>query len=90
MIMGMYTDWGNLKVVSCVAWLNGAGPGSSTGTDGMGALGASISALSGPDSAAAAPKTQAENVGAAADWAMRETSGTLVSAFDSEAAGEFA
>jgi hypothetical protein len=30
MIMGMYTDWGNLKVVSCVAWLNGAGPGSST------------------------------------------------------------
>jgi hypothetical protein len=30
MIMAMYTDWGNLKVVSCVAWLNGAGPGSST------------------------------------------------------------
>jgi hypothetical protein len=29
--MGMYTDWGNLKIVSCEAWLNGAGPGSSTG-----------------------------------------------------------
>jgi hypothetical protein len=28
--MDMYTDWGNLKVVSCEAWLNGAGPGSST------------------------------------------------------------
>ena len=42
-IMGMYTDWGNLKIVSCVAWLIGAGPGSSTGTYGMGALGASIS-----------------------------------------------
>jgi hypothetical protein len=28
--MGMYTDWGNLKIVSCEAWLNGAGPGSST------------------------------------------------------------
>jgi hypothetical protein len=28
--MGMYTDWGNLQIVSCVAWLNGAGPGSST------------------------------------------------------------
>ena len=25
-IMGMYTDWGNLKVVSCVAWLNGPDP----------------------------------------------------------------
>jgi hypothetical protein len=22
-IMGMYTDWGNLKVVSCRAWLEG-------------------------------------------------------------------
>jgi hypothetical protein len=22
-IMGMYTDWGNLKVVSCGAWLEG-------------------------------------------------------------------
>ncbi|MCU1433764.1 MAG: hypothetical protein JWR71_489 [Pseudarthrobacter sp.] len=21
--MGMYTDWGNLKVVSCGAWLEG-------------------------------------------------------------------
>jgi hypothetical protein len=28
--MDMYTDWGNLKIVSCEAWLNGAGPGSST------------------------------------------------------------
>jgi hypothetical protein len=25
-IMGMYTDWGNLKVVSCVAWLNWTDP----------------------------------------------------------------
>ena len=25
-IMCMYTDWGNLKVVSCVAWLNGTDP----------------------------------------------------------------
>ena len=25
-IIGMYTDWGNLKVVSCVAWLNGPDP----------------------------------------------------------------
>ena len=25
-IMGTYTDWGNLKVVSCVAWLNGTDP----------------------------------------------------------------
>ena len=41
-IMAMYTDWGNLKVVSCVAWLNGVGPGSSTVQQGMGALGASI------------------------------------------------
>jgi hypothetical protein len=31
MMMGMYTDWGNLKIVSREAWLNGAGPGSSTG-----------------------------------------------------------
>lgn len=22
-IMGMYTDWGNLKIVSCGAWLEG-------------------------------------------------------------------
>ncbi len=29
-IMGMYTDWGNLQIVSYGAWLNGAGPGSST------------------------------------------------------------
>ncbi len=29
-IMSTYTDWGNLKIVSCEAWLNGAGPGSST------------------------------------------------------------
>ncbi|BCW04473.1 hypothetical protein NtRootA1_06110 [Arthrobacter sp. NtRootA1] len=28
--MGMYTDWGNLKIVSCGAWGRGAGPGSST------------------------------------------------------------
>ena len=28
--MGMYTDWGNLKIVSCRAWERGAGPGSST------------------------------------------------------------
>ena len=28
--MDMYTDWGNLKIVSCEACLNGAGPGSST------------------------------------------------------------
>lgn len=28
--MGMYTDWGNLQIVSYGAWLNGAGPGSST------------------------------------------------------------
>lgn len=28
--MGMYTDWGNLKIVSCGAWERGAGPGSST------------------------------------------------------------
>jgi hypothetical protein len=27
--MDMYTDWGNLKIVSCGAW-QGAGPGSST------------------------------------------------------------
>ena len=46
-IMGMYTDWGNLKVVSCVAWLNGAGPGSSTVQQEMGALGASIFRLRG-------------------------------------------
>ncbi len=44
-IMGIYTDWGNFKVVSCVAWLNGAGPGSSTVVRGMDALGASISWL---------------------------------------------
>ncbi|GGH96307.1 hypothetical protein GCM10007170_23850 [Arthrobacter liuii] len=25
-IMGTCTDWGNLKVVSCVAWLNGTDP----------------------------------------------------------------
>ena len=25
-IMCMYTDWGNLKVVSCVAWRNGTDP----------------------------------------------------------------
>jgi hypothetical protein len=25
-IIGKYTDWGNLKVVSCVAWLNGPDP----------------------------------------------------------------
>ena len=45
--MGTYTDWGNLQIVSCVAWLNGAGPGSSTVVRGMDALGASISWLSG-------------------------------------------
>lgn len=44
--MGTYTDWGNLQIVSCVAWLNGAGPGSSTVVRGMDALGASISWLS--------------------------------------------
>ena len=44
----MYTDWGNLKVVSCVAWLERDGPGSSTVQQGMGALGASISRLTGP------------------------------------------
>jgi hypothetical protein len=45
LIIGIYTDWGNLKIVSCVAWLNGTGPGSSTVVRGMGALGASISWL---------------------------------------------
>ena len=29
-IMEMYTDWGNLEIVSCVAWLCGAGPSGST------------------------------------------------------------
>ncbi len=37
--MGMYTDWGNLKVVSCGAWENGAGPGSSTVAHGNGRIG---------------------------------------------------
>jgi hypothetical protein len=45
MIMDMYTDWGNLKVVNCVAWLKGPDPAVQRSTNGMGALGASISAL---------------------------------------------
>lgn len=37
--MGMYTDWGNARMVSCVAWLNGAGPGGSTEYQGNGRVG---------------------------------------------------
>ena len=90
-IIGMYTDWGNLKVVSCVAWLNGTGPGSSTVQQGMGALGASIFRLRQPspypfEAGCGRQKTDA----GWANWAMRKTSGNLVPAFDSEAVGEFA
>ena len=90
-IIGMYTDWGNLKVVSCVAWLNGTGPGSSTVQQGMGALGASIFTLrgSGPKAGRGMEWRPGNRINGA-NWAMRETSGNLVPAFDSEAVGEFA
>jgi hypothetical protein len=49
-IMGMYTDWGNLKIVSCRAWLEGRTRQLNMCTDGMDALGASILTLSAPAS----------------------------------------
>ncbi len=45
--MDMYTDWGNLKVVSCGAWLEGPDPAAQRRIGGMGALGASILTLTG-------------------------------------------
>lgn len=87
----MYTDWGNLKVVSCVAWLNGVGPGSSTVQRGMGALGASIFRLRQPSPRPFEAGCSRQKTAAGwANWAMRKTSGNLVPAFDSEAVGEFA
>lgn len=42
-IICIYTDWGNLKIVSCVAWLNEPDPAAQRCSNrGMGALGASI------------------------------------------------
>ena len=38
----MYTDWGNLKIVSCRAWFQGLDPAAQRSAGGMDALGASI------------------------------------------------
>lgn len=43
--MGMYTDWGNLKIVSRRAWFQGLDPAAQRSAGGMGALGASIFAF---------------------------------------------
>jgi hypothetical protein len=86
-IMGMYTDWGNLKIVSCRAWLEGRTRQLNVCTGGMDALGASILTLSATVSGVGLRCTGS---GPALNWAMPECSGILVSAFDSEAAGEFA
>jgi hypothetical protein len=54
-IMGMYTDWGNLKIVSCRAWLEGRTRQLNVCTGGMDALGASILTLRAPVSACGPP-----------------------------------
>lgn len=43
--MGMYTDWGNLKIVSRRAWFQGLDPAAQRSAGGMDALGASIFAF---------------------------------------------
>lgn len=43
--MGMYTDWGNLKIVSRRAWFQGLDPAAQRSAGGMDALGASIFTL---------------------------------------------
>jgi hypothetical protein len=90
--MGMYTDWGNLQIVSCVAWQNGAGPGSSTAYQWNGRVGGVHFRLrriagNGAGSPWCVPGAEALRTPI---WVMRETSGSLVPAFDSEAVGEFA
>lgn len=45
--MGMYTDWGNLKIVSRRAWFQGLDPAAQRSAGGMDALGASIFAFKG-------------------------------------------
>ena len=90
--MGMYTDWGNLQIVSCVAWQNGAGPGSSTAYQWNGRVGGAHFRLrrnkgirAGSPGCLAGAEASRTPI-----WVMRETSGSLVPAFDSEAVGEFA
>jgi hypothetical protein len=64
--MGMYTDWGNLKIVSCRAWLEGRTRQLNVCTGGMDALGASILTLSGPGVrvwASAAPDQGQRSIG---------------------------
>jgi hypothetical protein len=46
--MGMYTDWGNLKIVSRRAWFQGLDPAAQRSAGGMDALGASIFTFKGP------------------------------------------
>jgi hypothetical protein len=41
----MYTDWGNLKIVSRRAWFQGLDPAAQRSAGGMDALGASIFTL---------------------------------------------
>jgi hypothetical protein len=88
-IMGMYTDWGNLKIVSCGAWLEGRTRQLNM-YRGMDALGASIFSLRSVNARMAVRASGAECRAARANWVMPKSSGILVSAFDSEAAGEFA
>jgi hypothetical protein len=91
--MGMYTDWGNLQIVSCVAWQNGAGPGSSTAYQWNGRVGGVHFRLRREprEFAGAIPlRLQGAEAVRTPIWVMRETSGSLVPAFDSEAVGEFA
>jgi hypothetical protein len=44
-IICIYTDWGNLKIVSCRAWFQGLDPVAQRSAGGMDALGASIFTL---------------------------------------------
>lgn len=79
--MGMYTDWGNLKVVSQGAWWDGRTQWLNGVPLEWAQLGASILPLR--------PKSQKDRP-KRVNWALRRSSGSLVSAFDSEATGEFA
>lgn len=73
----MYTDWGNLKIVRCRAWFQGLDPAAQRSAGGMDALGASIFTFK---RTRVLPDTMK-----VPDWAMPKFSGTVESAFDSEA-----
>src|SRR6478609_11998119 len=60
-IMCMYTDWGNLKVVSCVAWRNGTDPAAQRCTGNGRIGGAHFQAKRQPGTRSAGRRAAAQN-----------------------------